>query len=652
MNKTALFLGFFLLFAPTLALASTPSCSAQGYTVVFVNGVFDTELQAQDDKKALQDKLPSEYGNQPITVQLGYNPTHLAGAGDLLQSTAQEFNYSISDFDLDTVLNQIYPEVTTRKLLLVGHSQGAFYTNSMYYYLLAHGEPAEALSVYNVASPASATAGGGKYLNSSNDTLLTFLRDPLGFTTLNSNIDIPITTEDSNTNAWPGHSFTDAYLAGASTRIVSDLSGELSALVQADPETVGDCFTPPGESIGYKTEAAAFAVADPVASAVKVGTVAAVQAGAVALNTAATLATGALQLLSTTISINTTPPPAEQVNTATMKVVDKLYGSSLDGLSPQDKQELLGSSQGSAVVLAVRQKNTTDIGIVLGTSTSISTSTQTLPAPAPAGPIFDAAKGSSGNASEPAPVIAADDDAVITTDEATSTIVDDDTASTTDIVADTDATTTPVVTLPTGSPVVDDFDSYSGSRADSLWSVVPSPDNSNVLLQADSGNLDTFTTDPIVSDCHEGGCVAAFGSSGSLGAGNQSGFMYRQSDVEQDAGAFTIWARVRAADRASANVAICGGTTAACPNDYLFWFSDFAPKDDTWHQYYMAWRQGAASVETCLLQDDTNPADCAWNSSGFALGTQFNGIVLEGGVARPDLGDEVWFDDLADAPQQ
>ena len=53
---------------------------------------------------------------------------------------------------------QIAPDVTTRRILIVGHSQGAQYADAIYDYLLAHGEPKSAVSVYAVATPASSVA--------------------------------------------------------------------------------------------------------------------------------------------------------------------------------------------------------------------------------------------------------------------------------------------------------------------------------------------------------------------------------------------------------------------------------------------------------------------------------------------------------------
>jgi hypothetical protein len=648
MYKSALFIGFFLLLTPAVAWAQTPSCSAQGYTAIFVNGIWDTKLQAQADSNALWFQLGHQYNNQALSVQLGYNPTHLAGAGDLLQSTAQLFSKSISNFDLNTILLEVYPEVTTRKLMLVGHSQGAFYTNDMYDYLLAHGEPIDAVGVYNVASPAAYTAGHGKYINSSGDTLLVALRT-LNFDILPNNADLVPTGTSGD---WSGHAFINDYLDQAAPQILADVDSEMSALKATDASQTGDCFTPPDNNLGYKTEAAAFAVADPTATALKAGTVTVAQAGAVAFTAATKLATGALQLFSDSIIITAVPPSQVQTDAGTFKIVNKLYGSSVGNLSPQDKKDLLGSSQGSAIVLAVATDKPLAIkgGLVEGTST---VATTTLPA-APKS-IFPASSNGpvwGGGAGAGQPVAAVNDTTVetTTTDDTITTV--DTSASTTPPVVDEPPA--PVVPPPpTGAPVVDNFDSYNGST----WATWPSFNNSlYALFGIDNGTPDPYGTDPtITNDCHSGGCVIANNSLGSLGTFGHTIIMYQETGVGQDQGAFTLWARARKGlpgGSVAANVALCLGQSLGCTPPNLYYpVPDFAAKDNIWHQYYFAWRQGSASVETCEMFDDINASDCVWQSTNVVLGTQVDGVLLNGNVIRVDLGDQVWFDDLENAPQ-
>ncbi|MBI5045684.1 MAG: lamin tail domain-containing protein [Candidatus Niyogibacteria bacterium] len=241
-------------------------CSDTGATVVYVNGVMNSKQDAIDSTNALQQKFQKTFNNLDITFITGYNPSHLAGLGDLMQSAAQMIDNSISDHDLNTILMQIQPEVTTRKILLVGHSQGTFYTNSLYTYLINHGVPKESIAVYNIATPASEVAGNGSHLTSSNDSLIravTALAQKLQILLpLPTNIDVPIYRDDAQSD-YPGHDFIRAYIAGASDQIVSDVLRALNTLTaEASAET---CFTAPQPTMGYKAEDMAFAIIDSVA---------------------------------------------------------------------------------------------------------------------------------------------------------------------------------------------------------------------------------------------------------------------------------------------------------------------------------------------------------------------------------------------------
>lgn len=474
MKKIAFYIGFFLLLGPHFALAQTTPCSSRGYTVIFVNGVFDTYQQALDDSNALKVKLLTVSYPEPVTVRLGYNPTHLAGAGDLAQSLAQYFSYSVSDYDLQTILMQIYPEVTTRKLLLVGHSQGAYYADEMYNYLLAHGEPKEAVDVYEVSTPAPKAASSGKYLNSSSDLVLTYLHETLHFSVLPSNIDIPLLGDDIK-SSWPGHSFVDAYLAGASDRITSDITGELLTLVPTYSTNTGGCFTPPDVGLGYKTQRVIFAVADPTAVVVKAGTVAVVTGAFVIGNTGLHAVATVFNFLSNVLpafSVSVTDNSHTEKNFTVMK---KLYGSSLD---INDVKELLGDSQGGAVALALPKEKPIPVngGFVEGTSTdspqantsNVSTTTLLTVTPfilAPPPPTYLASGGSSSDFEPTVPDTATE--ATTTGKSATSTSETLDATTTPDTSSDTNASSTPEIsatstpgtTLSRGSIIASQTDS-------------------------------------------------------------------------------------------------------------------------------------------------------------------------------------------------
>src|SRR3989338_11139924 len=162
-----------ILIAPVLSFAS---CISEGATVIYVNGILTSKGNAKDDTGLLGGVYEIKTGRKDIKFINGYNESHLAGGADILQSIAQTFGSSISDFDLKTILIQIHPQVTTQKILLVGHSQGTYYTNAMYEYLTNHGVSKNSIAVYNIATPAGFVAGGGHYLTSATDKVINEVR--------------------------------------------------------------------------------------------------------------------------------------------------------------------------------------------------------------------------------------------------------------------------------------------------------------------------------------------------------------------------------------------------------------------------------------------------------------------------------------------
>src|SRR3989338_4962136 len=263
--KYSLILIFVFIFVPLIVLAS---CNSTGYTVVYINGILTTKKDAKLNANKLQDYLGYELNSESLAVHSGYNESHIGGAGDIIESASQLFNSPVSNYDRNTILLQLYLEITTRKILLVGHSQGTFYTNEIYNYLLANGERKEAIGVYNVATPASFVSGNGAYLTSENDKVINSVRavaQKVGTKQpLPANILIPLAPKDA-ADSFGGHSFGGVYLAGASARIVSEINDSLKKLSVTEISDTADsgCFTPPPKDISYYTQKAIFAVADP-----------------------------------------------------------------------------------------------------------------------------------------------------------------------------------------------------------------------------------------------------------------------------------------------------------------------------------------------------------------------------------------------------
>jgi parallel beta-helix repeat protein len=256
------------------------SCNPEGFTVVYVNGIFTEEEDAKIDERFFEYKFYSSGGNSDVTFQLGYNPSHIAGVGDLGQAVSQVLGSSMSDFDLKTILMQIHSEITTQKILLVGHSQGTFYTNEMYNYLTTHGVPEESIAVYNIATPADSVSGDGKYLTSGNDNVINITRDLTRVAgapqPLEANILIPLSYDDKE-DFFRGHAFSREYLAKSSGVIISDVeellnglevggsAGDLAPLGDRDSAEDVGCYESPTGTFSYKMQKFGFAIADPAA---------------------------------------------------------------------------------------------------------------------------------------------------------------------------------------------------------------------------------------------------------------------------------------------------------------------------------------------------------------------------------------------------
>ncbi|MDO8620189.1 MAG: hypothetical protein Q7R64_02470, partial [bacterium] len=134
MRRISAFLILGFLFSPTFSFAegTTQACSKNGYTVATLNGVFTDERGAQANVLALQKKLGFSWNSEEIKYEYLLNPSHLGGLGDILKAIEQKIfdNETVDDYDLVEMLKDASEKVSTRKLLLVAHSQGNFYANS------------------------------------------------------------------------------------------------------------------------------------------------------------------------------------------------------------------------------------------------------------------------------------------------------------------------------------------------------------------------------------------------------------------------------------------------------------------------------------------------------------------------------------------
>ncbi|MFA6257704.1 MAG: DUF5018 domain-containing protein [Candidatus Paceibacterota bacterium] len=248
-------------------VSASELCSPKGYSIFTVNGILNSEIDAIKNKDKLKSKFPPTYNNEPLIIDYLYNPTHLAGAGDLIDAVKQGLFDQKSDYDLVEMLNDASQKVTTQKVLLVAHSQGNFYANNFYDKVADQegGVPGQSIGIYGVASPANRVAGGGKYLTSNTDNVIATMVARY-IKILSPNIHISLSSNDDRN----GHDFSGVYLKYQGDRIVSDIKSSLNKLKDNDEQDSREpCISPPELSTLHKVQGLAFAVADPTANFTK-----------------------------------------------------------------------------------------------------------------------------------------------------------------------------------------------------------------------------------------------------------------------------------------------------------------------------------------------------------------------------------------------
>ncbi|RJQ32442.1 hypothetical protein C4572_00880 [Candidatus Parcubacteria bacterium] len=257
-----IFLGFFPVF--NFVSASEIKCSATGYSIFAINGIFVDEDEADDNKTALEKILPPSFNNQPITVDYLHNPSHLAGLGDLVKVVYQKiFEYeTVMDYDLVEMIRDASEKVKTQKVLLVAHSQGNFYANSFYGSVAGKegGVPKESIGVYAVATPAARVAGEGGWLTSDTDKVIAGLMSKFPFKQIMPPNDSIVLKEGDDEM---GHNFSLVYLKYSGGKIVSDIQSSLSKLTSSDvQEEEENCIDPPKITLAHKTTGALLGVSD------------------------------------------------------------------------------------------------------------------------------------------------------------------------------------------------------------------------------------------------------------------------------------------------------------------------------------------------------------------------------------------------------
>ncbi|MBP9669605.1 MAG: hypothetical protein KBE09_04940 [Candidatus Pacebacteria bacterium] len=267
----------FSLLVTSESLAAAPLCSTESYSIIYINGIFTDHIKAKADRALIFEKFDGEYPGvlNENAFKLGYNATHLGGIGDVLKSILQKMweleGKTPEDFDLAEIIRQVQPQVDTQKILILGHSQGTFYANALYDYLIRRGVSAQSISVLNLATPASYAAGHGKHLTNANDALVGKVRAVTEMTEhpepLPANLDIPLRADD--TGIFAGHSLSGVYLKERPTNIAAAIAGSLAKL-ESDPtrDPSQPCIPLADTNVAHVVKRAAFAVADTLGSAI------------------------------------------------------------------------------------------------------------------------------------------------------------------------------------------------------------------------------------------------------------------------------------------------------------------------------------------------------------------------------------------------
>jgi len=264
MRKITFLIYSILLVLPSFALANT--CSSPGVTVVYVNGIFTDNTAAASDKNLLKKNFVDKTKRTDVEFINGFNPSHVAGIDDLITSTMQGYQGASLDYDLVNILNQVHSQLQTQKILLVGHSQGTFYSNAAYDYLVKNGVPKESIAVYNIATPADRVAGSGNYLTSSTDKVIsTIVAKLTSFGSarrpLKPNIDIKLSAAEEQ-DPFGGHSLSEVYLNSVPDRIIGDMNNELNTLAAGNSQAISGCFNPPPATLAHKITGIGFTVVD------------------------------------------------------------------------------------------------------------------------------------------------------------------------------------------------------------------------------------------------------------------------------------------------------------------------------------------------------------------------------------------------------
>ena len=362
------------------------------------------------------------------------------------------------------------------------------------------------------------------------------------------------------------------------------MSWKNCSLLEADDSDQATCFDPPQPNLAYQTSAALLGAGDTVSLGVLQAGNVGIAAGAIALQTAGTALAAVADV-------------AHKVASDIGVTVGGINGLSHANEPQYDETPTLRSSA-SCTVRASPKRSTTNIWATIRAMAARwrwrpRTVRRLLPckirrpppqraSAVPVGPAPGISPGGSGQTAPPEITMTSDDEQVVTDAPDTATTTDE-VATSTDVAASTTAPSTPVVTAfrPSGSPVVDTFDSYDGSG----WT--PFGDRGIDFRCGNRQNIPSASS---------GGCLKTNEhiDHDSLDEGKR---MY-QTGAPKDEGSLTIWVKHHMGFQGSSGyVSVCVGAPGTkcdgIPLNFTFASSD----QDIWHEYYFAWRDDGSDKE-------------------------------------------------------
>ncbi len=300
----------------------------------------------------------------------------------------------------------MHEQVQTRKLIVVGHSQGAMYANRIYDYLWQHAEPKEAMAIYGVATPETILQDKGKYINYEGDNVIYNHSNQIGGVVPPPfNVSIQDWWDDPNAKGDNvGHGFITAYLDNFADRITSEIKSEMFVLRPAYSSEAGgtDCFIPPDDTFGHKAAAVGLVVTDFYADSVVGIAKEGYGQAKVALRAGGTALAAVGNFFGTIASVfspksNTSDADSERaLNDTGIALLNALNLTSLDmqtadQLQRDTQKKKNNNRMGGAAVLALVPEEPQPQGEVLGstteavdTPTATTTPFPTAPAPMPA----------------------------------------------------------------------------------------------------------------------------------------------------------------------------------------------------------------------------------------------------------------------------